>query len=122
MPDQKNVLIVDDSMLSRSLLVSNIGDSQPEWQVEQAASGDEALKVITNKSFDYYILDYNMPGLNGIQLAEKIKDKYAEAKIALCTANIQSSIQKKATEIDLYVLNKPVIDNELNVFFDQDVQ
>lgn len=118
MSAKKSVLIVDDSILSRSLLVSHISATQPEWDLRQASCGEEALSSLDGSSFDYYIVDYNMPGMNGIELANEIKKRDAQAKIALCTANIQSAIQEKAHDIGLQFLNKPLADHALNSFLE----
>lgn len=116
MSGEKRILIVDDSILSRSLLSSNISNAEPNWKLVQATCGTEALDSMASDIFDFYIVDYNMPGMDGIELAQEIKKRDANAKIALCTANIQSSIQEKAENIGVQFLNKPVDTTELNSF------
>ena len=74
MPAAKSlkVLVVDDQQTMRGLArqcLKRLG----VVDVSLAASGDQALDVMMTKKFDVVISDLNMPGLNGVELASKIK-------------------------------------------------
>ncbi|MEM6438341.1 MAG: response regulator [Pseudomonadota bacterium] len=74
MPAAKSlkVLVVDDQQTMRGLArqcLKRLG----VIDVALAASGDQALEAMTAKKFDVVISDLNMPGLSGVELAEKIK-------------------------------------------------
>lgn len=67
------VLLVDDeiefaSTISERLVIRGIST---EW----ATSGNEAMKLLENESFDIAILDIKMPMIDGIELMQQIKDK-----------------------------------------------
>ncbi len=67
------ILVVDDQQTMRGLArqcLKKLG----VLDVSLAASGEAALDVLTQKKFDAVISDLNMPGLNGVELAEKIKE------------------------------------------------
>jgi CheY-like chemotaxis protein len=65
------VLIVDDQRYDRDLLQ---GMLTPEgFLLETAASGDEALASVARQAPDLILMDFTMPGMDGIQLAGKIK-------------------------------------------------
>ena len=117
MPEVKKVLIVDDSILARNLLCNAILEKQEGWELVQATSGEDAIDKLKDQDFDHYIIDYNMPGMNGLELAEFIRNKNSEAHIALCTANIQSAIKTKAEDIGLFFINKPVSEEGISAFF-----
>ncbi len=69
----KRVLIVDDNKTNRNILNQQTSSLQMISTV--LASGAEALKELENKyEFDLAILDYQMPEMDGIMLAEKIKN------------------------------------------------
>lgn len=74
MPAAKSlrVLVVDDQQTMRGLArqcLKKIGVTD----VALAASGEAALDVMASKQFDVVISDLNMPGLSGLDLADKIK-------------------------------------------------
>lgn len=71
------ILIVDDKLENlislRSFLEYN------HFEVEQASSGEEALKKVLKKVYSLIILDVQMPGMDGFEVAETILD-YSKAK------------------------------------------
>jgi signal transduction histidine kinase/CheY-like chemotaxis protein/ligand-binding sensor domain-containing protein len=82
----KRVLIVDDNLTNRRVLSHLLHG----WEVitEEAGDGEQALKHLhdaaqTGKVFDLAILDYQMPGMNGIDLATRIRDDRAIQKTPL---------------------------------------
>lgn len=75
MPEAKSlkILVVDDQQSMRGLArqcLKKLG----VLDVSLAASGDQALEVMNTKKFDAVISDLNMPGLSGVELAQKIKE------------------------------------------------
>ncbi|MGB0499256.1 MAG: response regulator [Rubricella sp.] len=74
MPAAKSlkILVVDDQQTMRGLArqcLTRLGIQD----VALAASGDAALEAMAQKKFDIVISDLNMPGLSGVELAQKIK-------------------------------------------------
>ncbi|MEM1427947.1 MAG: response regulator [Pseudomonadota bacterium] len=70
---QKNVLIVDDNATNRQILE----DLTSKWQMTYQSTADplEALRWMeAGKTFDVAVLDMNMPGLSGLDLAIRIRD------------------------------------------------
>jgi len=70
--DQKTVLIVDDSRLARMQL--RMMFEALSFCVVEAASGNEALEKIANlPQLDIMTIDYEMPGMDGVELIQKIR-------------------------------------------------
>ncbi len=67
------VLIVDDSKLARIVAGKAIRALQPEWERVEAANADEAMAVIAARQVDVALLDFNMPGRDGLELAAEIR-------------------------------------------------
>ena len=85
----KRVLIVDDNDTNRSILRAQVG----AWgmQVEESASGTDALERIRGgASFDLLLLDYLMPGLDGLELVDAIDGLGLERAIPAVHADIRS--------------------------------
>ena len=84
-----NVLIVDDSKVSRMITKKIVLENSPNISILEAASGDEALELLKSNEPEAAILDFHMPGLTGLELAEKLKDLMPNLVI---TMNQKSSL------------------------------
>jgi len=104
----KKIMIVDDSRVSRMMIKNIVVDQHNDWKVVEAENAEEALKLCTENEPDYFSIDFNMPGKNGLELIEILKFKFKGAKFALLTANIQQSIHDKAEKLGVESFNKPV--------------
>ncbi|MEQ9345130.1 MAG: response regulator [Thalassospira sp.] len=116
MSQQRSVLLVDDSKFARLLVRAFISGNFADWQIDEAEDATKALEMVDTKTYDYLILDFNMPGMNGLELGEKLRARFPDAVIALLTANIQSEIQKKAENLGLEFLAKPPTEDKIRDF------
>ena len=70
-----NALIVDDEKLARERLKDLLSRFKETITViDEAPDSETALKIIKNKPIDVIFLDIQMPGMTGIELAEKLPD------------------------------------------------
>lgn len=67
-----NILIIDDDRVSQIYLGELIETVLPDAQVVKADSGEQALELIKNNSFEYVFSDILMPGLSGETLFEEL--------------------------------------------------
>ncbi len=107
------LLIVDDSRMSRMLLRALVADSRPDWRIIEAASGDEAIRLTDEHQPDFVSMDVNMPGISGLEAAGRIRIRHPEARIALCTANIQESTREAANQAGVHFVAKPITGNSV---------
>jgi CheY-like chemotaxis protein len=115
------VLVVDDSRTSRMLLKAQISQQRPDWNIIEAASGDEAVALVDANPPQYVTMDVNMPGISGLEAAGKIRIHHPEVKISLCTANIQENTKQTALNVGIYFAKKPITENsvkEMITFFE----
>lgn len=73
--NRPTILIVDDEAPARArmtTLISDIQDTCPCELVGEAADGQTALDILVDKQPDIVLLDVQMPGMNGIELAQHI--------------------------------------------------
>jgi CheY-like chemotaxis protein len=110
------VLIVDDSKLARIVVGKAIAAAQPDWRRVEAASAEEAADLVEQGGVDLMIVDYNMPGSNGLELAERVRSRFADMPIALATANVQDEIIAKARSINVTFVQKPITEDGLRGF------
>lgn len=112
------VLVVDDSKVSRMMIKAIIKDQRSDWEIIEANCGDNALEVSEGKKLDLCIIDYNMPGMDGLELAKKLKESYPDTPMSLLTANVQESTQNKAEAIGVVFTKKPITDERVTSILD----
>jgi two-component system, response regulator, stage 0 sporulation protein F len=107
-----NILVVDDDKNVRSY-VAKILSVKP-WHVDTAADGSAALAMARNRSYDIVILDYRMPGMNGLEVGRRIKELQPETRAIFLTgyATINAIFPAFEAGTDR-VLAKPVNPQEL---------
>lgn len=108
MTDTKTILIVDDSKVSRMMIKAIIKDHHPSWVMLEAGSADEAIEINKQHSIDYFSVDLNMPGRDGLELISIFKSTNTSGKYALLTANIQEQIKQNASDLGVNCINKPI--------------
>jgi len=92
--NQKRILVVDDD---ESLLDTlNKGLSLHGYCCEATTSAASALEIIKNISFDIMIVDIVLPGINGLELTEKVKRIRPEMIIIVITGYIDNFPYDKA--------------------------
>ena len=79
----KTILIADDMEDIRENIMITLGED--DFNFLQAASGEEALKLIMEKSVELVIADIAMPGGNGLELCQNLKKLAKRPKIMLLT-------------------------------------
>ncbi len=112
--DEHTIFVVDDSRVSRMMVKSIINNNFPDREVVEAENGDEALEKSASSVRPVFIIDYNMPGMNGIELAGKIKQRSQDACITMLTANIQDSVKNEADKLGVRFIKKPINEEKIN--------
>jgi CheY-like chemotaxis protein len=110
------VMIVDDSKLARIVVGKAVAALQPDWERVEAGTADDALQVLEDRSVDVVVLDYNMPGRSGLDLAEELRARFPKMPIALATANVQDEIIARARAAQVSFVPKPVNEDALRGF------
>ena len=109
-----SILIVDDSRVSRLLSRQFILSGHPDWQIDEAASGEEALVKLDTITPDLILLDINMPGMGGFAAIEKLREKCPAVHISLLTANVQEATRAKAKALGVGFAEKPITETCIN--------
>ena len=86
----KKILITEDSPTMRSLLVSTI-ETLEGYEIVEAASGFEALRLLPREKVDLIITDINMPDINGLELISYVKNNPNYRNIPLFIISTESS-------------------------------
>lgn len=105
---QKKLLIVDDSMTSRQIIRANISKLRRDWAIFESYNGFDALEMVGLIVPDYVAMDVNMPNMSGLEAAEKVLKINPNIKITLVTANTQEYVRRRAQELGMGFVEKPI--------------
>ena len=90
----KSILIVEDSATTRSLIravIEEIGD----FNIVEAPTGFDALKLLPSQEFDLVLTDINMPDINGLELINFVKGNPSYKHIPLIIVTTERSEEDK---------------------------
>lgn len=111
-----SILIVDDSKLARIVVGKAVNAIRPDWERLEAGNAEEALTLLSSRPVDVVILDYNMPGRNGLELAEDLRQRWPDMPVAVATANVQDEIVARARAANAAFVPKPITEEALRPF------
>jgi CheY-like chemotaxis protein len=76
-------MVVDDSLTSRQLIKEILRAAG--YRVAVADSGRKALEIMATESIDLFVIDIEMPGMDGFELSQAIRrsDRYKQAPIVI---------------------------------------
>ncbi|MGE5502904.1 MAG: response regulator [Actinomycetota bacterium] len=108
----RRVLVVDDNETARTVLADMLGSMS--FVVESVPSGQAAIRAVRDASanfepFDIVFLDWQMPGMDGLETAERIMTMRLAPNPYMVTAHGREEMLKRAGEVEIAeVLIKPV--------------
>ena len=113
-----NILVVDDEEPFRRLLNKEL--TRKGYAVEVARDGNEALRLLHERSFDVVLLDVVMPGVDGLSLMKKLKEDSGAPAIIVLTGKATVETAVEAMKNGAYdYLTKPYKLDELAIIIDR---
>lgn len=110
------ILIVDDSKLARMAVNKALKSLYPDWVRLEAGSADEAVAAVNQSVPDVALLDFNMPGRDGLDLADELRRSNPGMIVAVVSANRQREIVERARAVGATFLPKPLTEDALAEF------
>ena len=96
------LLIADDEMIERAVLYKMLSKNlEGQCEIYQAENGRQALELYEKEKIQIAVLDIEMPGINGIQAAEKIREKDKDCVIVFLTAFDEFSYAQQAIQYNI---------------------
>lgn len=112
------VLLIDDEAPARNRLRRMLGEIQEVHVIGEAATGQEALRMIPVKLPDVLLLDISMPGLSGMKLAQMLQKQDSAPAIIFCTAWSDQAVDAFECDAVDYLV-KPVRAERLTLALDK---
>jgi CheY-like chemotaxis protein len=105
------VLLVDDEQefvqtLSERLLMRDVGSAV-------AYNGEQALSVIEDDEPEVMILDLKMPGIDGIEVLRRVKEKHPQVEVIILTGHGTKDDEKTCMELGAFAYLRKPVDIEL---------
>jgi CheY-like chemotaxis protein len=111
-----SILIVDDSKLARMAAAKVLNALHPDWALFEAANAAEALERVRQASPDFVLLDFNMPGKDGITFAAELRNLDPQISVAVISANRQAAVIERVQVAGASFLPKPLTEKALDEF------
>jgi CheY-like chemotaxis protein len=92
------VLVVDDSSTMRSIVRKILGGCRFPLDISEADDGIDALKQIKFGKFDFVLLDYHMPGLNGFEMLSQLRRQHPRMQVVMMTSAPDEALAARARE------------------------
>jgi len=104
MSDASVLVVEDEKLLSWSLV-----ESLSKWgfNAQPVFTGSDAVAQLEKSGFDIILLDYQLPDLNGLEVAKRVRQSQPNAAIVLVTSFQLNELCMDAGLIDAY-FNKPL--------------
>jgi CheY-like chemotaxis protein len=108
----EDILVVDDDSILLGVIKLIL--EREGFVAHCVESGEEAIEQIKGKTFSLMITDFNMPGLNGLELARKGLEIAPRMPVIMNTGGISPIVKRLAKEIGIAkVLAKPFLPTDL---------
>ena len=93
--DRIKLLIIDDEIVVQQSCVDIFSEKSDRYDIITVSSGEEALVILEDKSFDIILTDIKMPGLPGLKLLSTIKNRYPDTAIIVITgyATVKTAVE-----------------------------
>ena len=98
--EMAKILVVDDEKGIRRELTALLREEG--YSAEAAASGTEAMAIMSEQSFDIVVTDLMMPGIDGMELLRNIKGDYPNTIVVMITAHGSERIAVEAMRAGAY--------------------
>ena len=101
------ILVVDDDRMMTKTLAEIL--EMQGWEVHQAHDGRSAVNAAAAQRFDVVLMDFKMPGMDGVSAFKAMKASHPDVKVVLMTAfAAQDMLDEAEREGVLRIMSKPV--------------
>src|SRR5689334_14709130 len=99
MSERPNLLVVDDDMVDRLAIRRAIDQCGLDASVDEAGDADEALGLATRRRYDCILLDQDLPGRSGLELATDLRQRGNLVPIVFVTGAQNEELLQQAVDV-----------------------
>ncbi len=103
----KRILFVDDEPNILAGLKRQLRSQRKEWEMAFAESGEAALDMLSETPFDVVVSDMRMPGMDGAELLNRVKERYPETVRIILSGHSELELVMKSVGPTHQYLTKP---------------
>jgi two-component SAPR family response regulator len=109
------ILLVDDSKFTCNRTIEMLREIDPDVNVIPVYLPSKALELVQSQgsTYDLAIIDFNMPEMNGLELAEKIRSIIPYDRIVILTASSAFTTHSQTIPEGMHFCQKPVNEEKL---------
>ena len=108
-----SILIAEDEKLERDVIKHLIQENALDLRVFEAGNGKQAYEIMTSESIDILLTDIQMPFMNGLELAEKARERCPNTALIFFSSHSDFQYVKKALSLQaVNYITKPVDPDE----------
>lgn len=108
----ENILVIDDSIELLELMAVLLEDQK--YVVYKSSNGPQGLEILKSKEIDLVLLDVKLPGMNGIEILEKIKRQKSDQIVIMVTGSADIADAVNAMKLGAFdYISKPFNEDEL---------
>lgn len=102
------VLVADDSRVMRQIVVRTLRQAGFDWDVSEAADGQEALDSVRADEPDVVLSDWNMPNMSGLELLQAMRAEGFGTPFGFVTSEGSAEMRQMAEDAGaLFLIAKP---------------
>ena len=90
-PAAVRLLVVDDNELNRDMLSRRLGAGASRWRSRE--DGERALDRLEQQGFDLVLLDVMMPGLSGLDVLKRVRERWPESDLPVIMATARDATE-----------------------------
>ncbi len=99
------ILITDDHDEFRAIVKSYLAESDQQFQIHEASSGESGVVLAIKERPDIVLMDIRLPGITGLDAAKQIKKKVPDCKIIFLTMFETQAFREafSSEDVDAYI-------------------
>lgn len=107
------VIFIDDHPIVRKGMIQIVADDRELEVVAEAGSAEEALKILEDTAVDVVVIDFEMPGINGLQLASMLRERTPPLPVVILTMYRNPEIFGESIRrgVQAYLLKEEAVGN-----------
>ena len=98
--EKQRILLVDDDRFMRMYLRRGLRNLEDKYDIETVSGGPEALSRLAETTFELLVTDYEMPGMNGLELAQQVREQAFDTRIVLMSAHKERDFRSLVGKVE----------------------